>query len=176
MSDRSRANREIINPPNAIEATMIPISSGLISGSRISFLDERRGDFQSLILRRTEGRFPIGAISNRSFLDERRFPIAHSWTNGGAISNRSFLDAKLSLRSSAVGAAHSSFGGKKPPLVCLNRPVRVAHERPGRRWLDRTAADCYEPFGSEVGHRLSRCPEWIRGHQGPNDKHRRQER
>ncbi len=36
-----------------------------------------------------------------------------------------------------------------PTLVCLNRPVRVAHERPGRRWLDRTAADCYEPFGSE---------------------------
>ncbi len=29
-----------------------------------------------------------------------------------------------------------------PTLVCLNRPVRVAHERPGRRWLDRTDADC----------------------------------
>ena len=65
---------------------------------------------------------------------------------------------------------------RKPPLVCLNRAVRVAHERPGRRWLDRAAADRYEPFGSEVGHRLSRCPEWIQGHQGPNDKHRRQER
>ena len=63
-----------------------------------------------------------------------------------------------------------------PTLVCLNRPVRVAHERPGRRWLDRTDADLCEPFRSEVGHRLSRCPEWIQGHQGPNDKHRRQER
>ena len=32
--------------------------------------------------------------------------------------------------------------GLSPTLVCLNRPVRVAHERPGRRWLDRTDADC----------------------------------